>query len=205
MSNVPPDPPRWPGPPPEGYALPPEGYGPPPAGGYGPPPPYGPPNDPYGRGFGGGPDPQAVRNRVQLPAIGLLIIAVLNLLGGGYWLLNGFVVLQTPPEEFSRQMAQSNPQAPQQLQQLGWTAEGVVRTAGYGFIGAGGGGILLALLTVLGGARMLQLRSYGLVLLVSILNAIPILSTTACCGIGEIVGLWSVVVLLNAEVRASFR
>jgi hypothetical protein len=142
---------------------------------------------------------------VQIPAIGLIVMAILNLLGGGYWVLNGFAILRMSPDELTRQLTQSNPQAPQQMKQMGWTVEGTFHTLAYLFIGAGGAGLVLSFLTVVGAIRMLQLRSYGLAMFVSILNAVPLLSTTACCGVGEIVGIWAIVVLLNSEVRASFR
>jgi hypothetical protein len=151
------------------------------------------------------PDDAAVRERVQMPAVFLIIVGALNLFGGGYCLLNGLVALRMPVEEFQRQMARQNPQAIKQMEQMGWSPEGVLAAIAYGFIGVGAVGALLALLTILGGVRMMQLRSYGLVVFVSILTMLPGISTSACCCLGEGVGLWALIVLLNGEVRSAFR
>ena len=63
---------------------------------------------------------------------------------------------------------------------------------------------ITALLNIIGGIQMLRLRSYGLALFASILAAIPCISCSACCGLGEGIGIWALVVLLNPEVRAAF-
>jgi hypothetical protein len=154
------------------------------------------------------PEGDAVRERVQMPALFLIVIGVLNLLGGGYWLFNGIVALRTPVEEIKKQMAAGNPQSAAQLQQMkqmGWSLETIMAVTSYGFIGVGAGGILLALLTILGGVRMMQLRSYGLAILAALVAAVPLLSTSACCCLGEAVGLWALIVLLNGDVRSAFR
>jgi hypothetical protein len=64
---------------------------------------------------------------------------------------------------------------------------------------------LAALLVLLGGWRMRQLKSYGIALLASVVVAIPCISPASCCCVGEIVGLWSLWVLLAPDVRASFQ
>jgi hypothetical protein len=61
------------------------------------------------------------------------------------------------------------------------------------------------LLVILGGVRMLSLKSYGLAFLASVTAAVPCVSLIACCGVGEIVGIWALVVLLQPDVRAAFR
>jgi hypothetical protein len=68
-------------------------------------------------------------------------------------------------------------------------------------------GVLLvpALVVIVGGIRMLQLRSFGICVLASLLAAVPVLSPTCCCGVGAIVGLWSIVVLMAPAVRLAFR
>jgi hypothetical protein len=65
--------------------------------------------------------------------------------------------------------------------------------------------LLAALLVIFGGWRMRQLKSYGVAVLASLVVAIPCISPTSCCCLGEIVGLWSLWVLLNPDVRASFQ
>src|SRR5207247_568632 len=64
--------------------------------------------------------------------------------------------------------------------------------------------LLVGLLGMIGGMRMLSLRSYGLAVMASLLTAVPCLSPLACCLLGEIVGLWAIVVLISPVVRAAF-
>ena len=52
---------------------------------------------------------------------------------------------------------------------------------------------------------MLSLRAYGLAVAASVITAIPCISCSACCGLGEGIGIWALVVLLNNDVRAAFR
>jgi hypothetical protein len=65
--------------------------------------------------------------------------------------------------------------------------------------------LLAAAITIFGGMRMLKLTSYGLAVFASVLAAIPCISPMGCCGIGEGAGIWSFVVLMNADVRSAFR
>src|SRR3954465_2040203 len=102
-------------------------------------PPPGPPGGPAP------PDVSAVRSRVQLPAIFLIVVGVLNLLGALYTASQGFVTSRIRPEEFEKQMAQGNPDAPAQMRQMGWTPEGVQTTAIYGFFGSAAAELLAAL------------------------------------------------------------
>lgn len=63
--------------------------------------------------------------------------------------------------------------------------------------------LILSLVTLLAGIRMLQRRSYVLVMTGVILAIIPCFS--ACCCLGMPFGIWALVVLSNAEVKAAFR
>jgi len=63
--------------------------------------------------------------------------------------------------------------------------------------------LILGLLTLLAGIKMLQRRSYGLVMTGVILGMLPCLSP--CCCTGLPFGIWALVVLSNPEVRNSFR
>ncbi len=60
------------------------------------------------------------------------------------------------------------------------------------------------LLTLLAGIGMLRFRWYPLCILGSIVAAIPCISCMGCCGLGEGIGIWSLVVLLSEDVRAVF-
>jgi hypothetical protein len=65
--------------------------------------------------------------------------------------------------------------------------------------------MLVGLVTVLGGVCMRKLRGYRLALVGAALAAVPGFSCLACVGLGEVVGVWAVVVLLQKEVRAAFQ
>ena len=60
-------------------------------------------------------------------------------------------------------------------------------------------------LIVFGGVQMLKQRSYGLAMAASILTMLPCLTCLGCCGVGEGIGIWALVVLLNEDVKRSFR
>src|SRR5262249_40216223 len=90
----------------------------------GPTPPGGNPFDPSGP-----PPPppdaqrQQARERVQLPALFLIVVGLLNVLAAGYLLLNGVVIGGLPPDKFKELMEQRNPGALGQLEQAGYSVE----------------------------------------------------------------------------------
>jgi hypothetical protein len=62
--------------------------------------------------------------------------------------------------------------------------------------------LMLSSLTLVAGIKMLQRRSYGLVMAGVIIGMIPCLS--GCCCTGLPFGIWALIVLSNEEVRKSF-
>lgn len=62
--------------------------------------------------------------------------------------------------------------------------------------------LILSLVTLLAGVRMLQRKSYGLVMTGVILGMLP---CTCCCCTGLPFGIWALVVLSDPEVKNSFR
>ena len=65
--------------------------------------------------------------------------------------------------------------------------------------------LVATLIVIAGGVRMLQLRSYGFCVLASLVAAAPFISPSCCCGVGGIVGAWSIAVLVIPAVRLAFR
>jgi hypothetical protein len=57
-------------------------------------------------------------------------------------------------------------------------------------------------LIFLGGSKMKQLQGYGTALAGAILSLIP--CTNSCCCIGTPIGIWALMVLLNADVKLAF-
>jgi hypothetical protein len=62
--------------------------------------------------------------------------------------------------------------------------------------------LLFGVLVILGGIRMRQLRNYGLCMTAAIVSMIP--CTVPCCIVGLGIGIWAIVVLSKAEVKAAF-
>ncbi len=153
-----------------------------------------------------GRDPEAAKRRVLAPAIFLIVVGVLNLLVGGILLFDAFAV-KSDPAAIEAQVDQQWSTMPadqlNELHQKFGSTHDIVSTLGNGFLWGGGLSVIVGVLGILGGIRMLSLRSYGLGVVASILTAIPCVSP--CCLIGQIAGIWALIVLLNGEVRSAFR
>jgi hypothetical protein len=67
-----------------------------------------------------------------------------------------------------------------------------------GFVSLGIGVVVL-----IGALRMKALRGYALAMTATILAMVPCLSP--CCLLGLPIGIWSLVVLLSADVKSAFR
>jgi hypothetical protein len=162
--------------------------------------PFGPPEAAY-RGAS-----EAVRQRVQLPGVFLIIVAGLNFLGALYFVFNAVAItVQTPQELYQQQLnfaemfpafkdsvAQQTPEGfKSQAMMISWPLVAI--------------SVLGAILPLLGGIGMLRLRWYALSVAGAVAAAIPCVSCLGCCGVGEGIGIWSLVVLLTDEVKAAFR
>ncbi len=144
------------------------------------------------------------KERTNVPGILLIIVGVLNILGALYFTFNGFVVLNAPPELLNQQ-TNINPEQKKALEQQGWSLEKIMHGAGWLYVAVGIIGALAAIITLVGGIRMRSLRGYGLAVLGSVITLIPFLAPTGCCLLGQVAGIWALVVLLSADVKAAFR
>ncbi|MFO0880454.1 MAG: hypothetical protein U0840_24175 [Gemmataceae bacterium] len=155
-----------------------------------------------------------IRDRVQLPALFLIAIAVLNVLVSFYTGFETTRALVTPADKLYNDAVENANRLgdafPTLKKQMGeamekQTPEGlrtqVILQFGIPTIVI----LMTSLLMLFGGVRMMQLRSYGLCVLVSILAATPCISPMGCCCMGNIAGIWSLIVLLSPEVRSSFQ
>lgn len=151
-----------------------------------------------------------IRQKVTIPAVLLLVSAILNLLFAAYFVAN---LLLSPPPEVQREMMKKHPmfQSPEMIKALedaekqGWTPEKMAEVGQYTNSTLIATNVLIALLGILAGIRMLQLRSYGLAVLASLLTSIPLISGSSCCCIGEVAGVYALIVLLRTDVRDAFR
>ena len=150
--------------------------------------------------------PDAVAAKVRIPAIFLIVVGVLNILGAGYWAFNGSIMLANPAQanEQANQLSKAfNPNQEKDMKAAGIDPIQFTKSMGMGYVGLGIVGVLAALLTILAGVRMLSMKSRGLAIFGSVLALIPCISFMGCCGIGEGVGIWSLVVLMSADVKAA--
>jgi hypothetical protein len=146
--------------------------------------------------------------RVRPPAILLIVVGVLNLLGALYLFFSYRDIRDTDMgvwrerwEEFRKKQGPG----PNRPEGGIFSPEGMREVALYA---SAIWGILTAIIGMLGlwgGVRMLSLRSYPLALTSAIVTAIPCLAfPTSCLLLGEAAGIWAIVVLLNGQVRAAF-
>lgn len=141
-----------------------------------------------------------VKSKVMGPAIGLIICAVLQLLGSVY---NVLTINQLPAQfEAQRKQIDADPKMGEdqkkQMKDFLQTYENIVTPGmpvGIG-LGAIGGVVIL-----IGGIKMMNLSSLGWARAASILVLIPCF---ACCLIGIPIGIWSLTTLKKPEVRAAF-
>ena len=195
-------------------SQPPKSPGPPPGG----PPPGGPVQPP---GWQGVPPPgwqvqqpdypkppiASARERVQLPAMFLIALGAMNLLWALLFLFVGFTYAMIPPEKVEELLAKDRADMLGQLKASGMTVKQVLQIYTYGGIGGGAVAFLAGMLGILGGACMFAQRYYGLAVFASVVTAVPCVSPMSCpcLFIGFVVGVWCLTVLLNADVRMSFR
>ena len=130
------------------------------------------------------PSGSAGAEKVNGPAIGLIVVAILG------------VVLQIVSLIFNLAGASilSNARMPNEA----WA------NMFSGTMGAVSSiiGILLSGVILFGGMKMKKLESYGLAMAASILAMIPCFSP--CCLLGLPIGIWAVVVLAKPEVKSAF-
>jgi hypothetical protein len=155
-------------------------------------------------------DREAARERVNMPGTFLIVVAGLNVLLAGWSAVGSVQELFRDDKQrradVHEQFSKFTKEQREGLDKLGVTEETVVTILRLnGTVGLAVNVVALAAsgLAVLGGLRMIKLRSRGLALTGAILTAIPIVSP--CCCFGQVVGLWTVIVLLNSDVKAAFQ
>jgi hypothetical protein len=147
-----------------------------------------------------------VRDRVMFPAILLIIAGVVNLLFAGGCILIGAIA---SPEFIEKAM--NDPNQPQfvkdaMAQNAGnATPAELAAQARIQYLGIGIANVLTMFFSLFAGVRMLQLRNYGLVFFGAIAAAVPCVSGSGCCCIGEIAGIYSIIMLLQPDIRDAFR
>jgi hypothetical protein len=138
-----------------------------------------------------GPD---VSSKVSGPATALLVVGIINIPLALFGLVNNVMSMGAPP-----------PALPPGAEMEGINAEqftALIQGAGAVGIVFNIIAIVVAVVIIMGALKMKKLESYGFALTASILAMIPCLS--ACCILGLPFGIWSIVVLNQADVKAAF-
>ena len=132
------------------------------------------------------PNTAAAAARVKAPAVTLIVVSACGVVAQLGRLLFGLGRDVRVPPEMPREMARM-------FHMLSGPAALV--------------GILFALavcgFVIFGAIKMMNLQSYGLAMAAAIVASIPCISP--CCCVAMIPGIWSIVVLANADVKAAFR
>lgn len=152
---------------------------------------------PIGAGTGA---QQAALDRVRVPAIGLIISAVISLVMSVIGLIELIVSSASNSiQQIDSQMAQlDNPQLQQFVDKILHFFYGP-----FGIINAIFQ-LIIATLILIGAIKMLKLQSYEFAFAAAILSVIPCI--TPCCGwlVALIFGIWSMTVLAKSDVKSQF-
>ena len=142
---------------------------------------------------GAGPVPAAypdlltyARERVSGPAIALIVTGALGLALQLLGLVGNLIQLSVPAMAPDPEMMPFGP------------AFGPGVNVGFGILG-----LALAILIIVGAAKMKNLQSYALAMTSAIVALVPCISP--CCCLGLPFGIWALVVLSDAQVQAAFR
>lgn len=160
------------------------------------------------------PSRESLAARVRLPAVFLLVAGGLNLLAALLF-LTSFLHLYAMDDEELRDTVKEQvetirsvaPDLKQKLDQQQITEQDLVEQMRLAIplsIGSSAAMVLVAAVSIFGGWKMLRFRSRGWAIAGAILVSMPCLSPLGCCLMGEAVGLWCLVVLVNEDVAAAF-
>ncbi len=142
---------------------------------------------------GQGPSDGMAASKVSGPATGLMVTAIIGIiLLGGLLIMNVTGMGAAGAADVPEGMDAEQFQAIQGIQMM------------FGGVGIAAGviGIAVGVLILVAAGKMKKLESYGLAVTASVLAMIPCVSP--CCIIGLPIGIWSLVVLLNQDVKSGF-
>jgi hypothetical protein len=135
------------------------------------------------------------------PAIMLLVLALFNLLGGLGSLGVAEYFNEIDIEEFRSTMAEDDPNGLDWAHDRGMSDEESQRLIVKVYCALGAGCLLAALILAAGGIAMIARKFYVLAMLAAITAFV---SPGGCCLLGLVGGIWSVIVLINPDVKRSF-
>lgn len=136
---------------------------------------------------------RAASDKVRVPAIGLMVSAIISALLAAYNLVSIIFFAPNLQEYSSLFQQMNNPQFQSLMEKMMHFAYGPVGMATDAFQ------ILIAVLIFIGALKMMNLRSYEFAFTAALLSVIPCISP--CCGwiLGLIFGIWALAVLGKAK------
>ncbi|RKH37553.1 hypothetical protein D7X12_29180 [Corallococcus sicarius] len=135
----------------------------------------------------------------------LSVPAILMMVMGGFWVLYSLYGMVGSAGSTEAQMDAINTvlaQYPPDLQEKMRGLVAAFSSPGFRILSSLPG-LLLNAAVVFGAWKMKNLQTYGLAMTAAILSCIPCCGP--CCGLGIIPGVWALVVLNRADVKAAFR
>jgi hypothetical protein len=133
-----------------------------------------------------------IQQKVNIPAIGLMVTGGLTIAGSLFGLV--MKAFSGPPDFSSLHEIEGADQFIPILESMNSGAVGMLTTLI---------GLAVAALIIFGALKMRQLESWGLAVTACILSMIPCF-TSCCCMLGLVFGIWGLVQLFNADVKAAF-
>lgn len=151
------------------------------------------------------------RSKVEIPSLFLMGMGAINLIMGAVLSARTVQMATKPIAEFEQEYQEARdltskflPNADRLLEDQQWDAKTALRQAILVNLGSSGILLLGSWLMGMGGWRMRRLESFPLAMAGSLFCAIPCLSCGGCFGLGQLVSVWSVIVLLDPIVRTAF-
>ncbi|HLL55632.1 MAG TPA: hypothetical protein VK447_18875 [Myxococcaceae bacterium] len=143
---------------------------------------------------------EQAREKVAGPAIALIVAGGFGILFALFLLVWFVSIGQIPQEAFDQAFSDPNidPKALQNREEIERSIKQFFALGPRWFIGM----LLVSALALFGGLQMKNLKNYNLVMAASIVALIPCCGP--CCCVGMPIGIWSIVVLMKPEVKASF-
>lgn len=147
-------------------------------------------------------DRPEIKGQLQVPAILLIVVGVLNIFSSLYLVGSGALTLAAPDMISNMQTPEQKAQM-EKAKQQGVNPDNIFAGVGVAYLAWGILGLVGSALMIFGGVKMMSLTSYGLVMTGTVLAMIP--CTTPCCLLGLVPGIWGLVVLMKPEVKEAFR
>lgn len=137
--------------------------------------------------------------RVRIPAIIQIVLWSLSALSSVYSLVRAMVGIDTEQiMAVIRKATENNPDAAQMMQ----ATEQIIGIYSAYALPTALVSVVVMLVGLIGSIRMLQMKTYGLAMVAAVLTLIPCVGP--CCCLGLPIGIWSLVVLSNTQVRQQF-